>query len=114
MVSKTQIQPTSTKTRLSHRKINFRPIFVIFDIFLCIILYILVILILCGYLSLCERKFLAVLQMRVGPGLFFFGVLTPITDGLKLFIKFTLFIINLDTFYFILCCITLVYTLFVI
>lgn len=52
--------------------------------------------------------------MRVGPGLFFFGILTPITDGLKLFIKFTLFIINLDTFYFILCCITLVYTLFII
>lgn len=88
--------------------------FIIFDLFICIILYVLVILILCGYLSLCERKFLAVLQLRIGPGLFFFGIITPITDGLKLFIKFTLFIINLDLFYFILCCIVLVYCLFFI
>jgi NADH:ubiquinone oxidoreductase subunit H len=86
----------------------------VFDAFICIILYVLVILILCGYLSLCERKFLAILQMRIGPGLFFFGLLTPITDGLKLFLKFALFIINLDIFYFILCCIVLSYTLFII
>lgn len=88
--------------------------FIIFDIIICILLYILVILILCGYLSLCERKILALIQLRIGPGLFFFGLLTPITDGIKLFLKFSLFIVSIDIFYFISSCFILIYTLFII
>lgn len=74
----------------------------------------LVVLILCGYLSLCERKLLALIQLRIGPGLFFFGLLTPITDGIKLFLKFSLFIVSIDIFFFILSCFILLYTLFII
>jgi NADH:ubiquinone oxidoreductase subunit H len=58
-------------------------------------------MVLCGIFSLCERKILALFQLRVGPGLFLFGLLTPITDGIKLFIKYALFIISFDILYFI-------------
>lgn len=71
----------------------------IFDYIVCFIIYMLIILILCGYLSLCERKFLAIVQFRIGPGLFLLGFLTPITDGLKLFLKFALFLVSTDLLY---------------
>ena len=67
-------------------------------------------MVLCGFYSLCERKVLAVVQLRVGPGLFLFGILTPITDGVKLFIKFIVFTLQFDyclmyiSIYILLCC----------
>jgi NADH-quinone oxidoreductase subunit H len=59
-------------------------------------------MILCGYYSLAERKIMASVQLRIGPGLFFSGILTPITDGLKLFFKNALLIISIDFIYLIL------------
>jgi len=56
-------------------------------------------MILCGFFSLCERKILALFQLRIGPGLFLNGVLTPITDGIKLLFKNILLIISVDFFY---------------
>lgn len=58
-------------------------------------------MVLSGVFSLCERKILAIFQLRIGPGLFLFGIVTPITDGVKLFIKFILFIISIDILYLI-------------
>lgn len=70
---------------------------------LCVIFLIdiLVILILTGYVSLCERRILAIVQLRIGPALCLFGILTPITDGVKLFLKFVLFVVSFDMFYLI-------------
>ena len=59
-------------------------------------------MILCGFFSLCERKILALFQLRIGPGLFLNGILTPITDGIKLLFKNILLIISIDFFYLIL------------
>ena len=58
-------------------------------------------MILCGYYSLCERKVLAAFQLRVGPGLFIAGILTPITDGIKLLFKNALLIVSIDFLYLI-------------
>lgn len=69
------------------------------DLFIIIIIVILVILILTGFVSLCERRVLAVVQIRIGPALFLFGILTPITDGLKLFLKFALFVVSVELVY---------------
>lgn len=71
------------------------------DIFIIIIIIILVILILSGFVSLCERRVLAIVQIRIGPALFLFGLLTPITDGLKLFLKFALFVVSVEIVYLI-------------
>lgn len=73
----------------------------ILDIFLFIFIFIIVIMILCGFFSLCERKVLAMFHLRIGPGLFLFGLTSPITDGIKLILKFLLFIVHFDIFYFI-------------
>lgn len=86
--------------------------FYVLDYIVCFIIYVLIVLIVCGYLSLCERKFLAIIQFRIGPGLFLFGFLTPITDGLKLFLKFGLFLVSTDILYLSLICITIIITLF--
>jgi len=56
-------------------------------------------MILCGYYSLAERKVMAAVQLRIGPGLFIAGILTPITDGLKLLFKNALLIISVDFIY---------------
>jgi NADH:ubiquinone oxidoreductase subunit H len=71
----------------------------LFDFIIIIILYIIVFMILCGYYSLCERKVMAAFQLRIGPGLFIAGVLTPITDGIKLLFKNALLIISIDFIY---------------
>lgn len=73
----------------------------ILDLLIIILIFIVVLMVLCGIFSLCERKVLAMFQLRIGPGLFLFGILTPITDGIKLFIKYALFIISFDILYFI-------------
>lgn len=69
------------------------------DIFFVVIIFILVLLVLSGFVSLCERRILALVQLRIGPALFLFGLLTPITDGIKLFIKFTLFVVSFESIY---------------
>lgn len=71
------------------------------DICVILIIIILVVLILTGFVSLCERRILAIVQIRIGPALFLFGLLTPITDGLKLFLKFVVFVISFDILYLI-------------
>ena len=70
-----------------------------FDVIIIVLLYIVVFMILCGYYSLCERKVLAAFQLRVGPGLFIAGILTPITDGIKLLFKNALLIVSIDFLY---------------
>lgn len=69
------------------------------DICVILLVFILVLLVLSGFVSLCERRVLAIVQLRIGPALFLFGLLTPITDGIKLFLKFVLFVISVDIFY---------------
>nr|DAC80429.1 TPA_asm: NADH dehyrogenase 1 [Leishmania enriettii] len=69
------------------------------DIIIIIIINILVVLVLTGFVSLCERRILALVQIRVGPALFLFGILTPLTDGIKLFIKFIIFVISFESIY---------------
>uniref|UniRef100_A0AAT9UQ82 NADH-ubiquinone oxidoreductase chain 1 n=1 Tax=Blastocrithidia nonstop TaxID=2592485 RepID=A0AAT9UQ82_9TRYP len=69
---------------------------ILIDFFFIILFFVLIILILTGYFSLCERKVLAIVQMRSGPNLCFFGILTPITDGIKLFLKFVNFVVNVN------------------
>lgn len=71
------------------------------DLIIIFIIDILVVLILTGYVSLCERRVLAIVQLRIGPALCLFGLLTPITDGVKLFLKFVLFVVHFDIFYLI-------------
>lgn len=71
------------------------------DIIIIIIIDILVVLVLTGFVSLCERRILALVQIRIGPALCFFGILTPITDGIKLFIKFIIFVISFEIIYLI-------------
>lgn len=72
---------------------------IFFDYIIIILIYIIVFMILCGYYSLCERKILAAFQLRVGPGLFLAGILTPITDGIKLLFKNAMVIISVDIVY---------------
>jgi len=62
------------------------------DIAIIGIIDVLVVLLLTGYVSLCERRVLAIVQIRIGPALCLFGLLTPVTDGLKLFLKFIVFV----------------------
>lgn len=69
------------------------------DLVIIFVIDILVILILTGYVSLCERRILAIVQLRIGPALCLFGILTPITDGVKLFLKFVVFVVSFDIFY---------------
>lgn len=71
----------------------------VFDYIIIIFLYIIVFMILCGYFSLCERKVMAAFQLRIGPGLFLAGILTPITDGIKLIFKNALLIVSVDFVY---------------
>lgn len=71
------------------------------DLIIVILIIIIVLMVLSGVFSLCERKVMALVQLRVGPGLFLFGILTPITDGIKLFVKFILFVISFDILYFL-------------
>lgn len=75
---------------------------VFLDLIIVSLIYVIVLMVLSGIYSLCERKIMAIIQLRIGPGLFLFGILTPITDGVKLFLKFILFIISFDLIYFIL------------
>lgn len=70
--------------------------------FLKIIILILPLLISVAYLTLAERKILASIQRRKGPNVVgMFGLLQPLADGLKLFVKETVLPSNADTVLFI-------------
>lgn len=56
---------------------------------------------LCGYLSIIERKVLALYTARIGPGLVLMGILAPLTDGIKLFVKYVTILIGFDVIMFI-------------
>lgn len=73
--------------------------FIILDVLLIIIIIIVVYMIFSGFISLLDRKIMAMTQNRIGPGLFLFGLCTPIFDGVKLILKFGLLILNVDLFY---------------
>lgn len=78
---------------------NFIKLFFILDILLICIIVVVVFMVYSGLISLLDRKIMAMTQNRVGPGLFLFGICTPIFDGVKLILKFGLLILNVDLFY---------------
>lgn len=48
----------------------------------------LVILVVCGYLSLIDRRVMATVHLRTGPGIgYLTSLLLPICDGVKLLLK---------------------------
>lgn len=58
--------------------------------FLKTILIVLPLLIAVAYMTLAERKIMAAIQRRKGPDVVgVFGILQPLADGLKLFVKET-------------------------
>jgi NADH-quinone oxidoreductase subunit H len=62
-------------------------------------------MVLIGYLSLIERKILALVHLRVGPSIcFYYGLLTPIADGLKLIFKNLTLVLGFEIFSFIVVC----------
>jgi NADH-quinone oxidoreductase subunit H len=72
-------------------------------IILKIIILVLPLLISIAYFTLAERKILASIQRRKGPNVVgTFGLLQPLADGLKLFVKETILPSNSDTVLFIL------------
>jgi NADH-quinone oxidoreductase subunit H len=71
--------------------------------FLKILILILPLLIAIAYLTLAERKILSSIQRRKGPNVVgVCGLLQPLADGLKLFVKEFIIPSNADTFLFIL------------
>lgn len=73
--------------------------FIILDLLLVIIIIIIVFMVFSGFISLLDRKVMAMTQNRIGPGLFLFGICTPIFDGVKLVLKFGLIILNVELLY---------------
>lgn len=73
--------------------------FLILDILLIIVIVIIVLMVYSGFISLTDRKVMALTQNRIGPGLFLFGMCTPIFDGVKLILKFGLLVLNVELFY---------------
>lgn len=67
--------------------------------FICIVLPVLISV---AYLTLAERKIMGAMQQRTGPTVVgFWGLLQPLADGLKLFLKETVIPENANTFGFI-------------
>ena len=66
-------------------------------IFIKILILILSLLIAIAYFTLAERKILASIQRRKGPNIVgIFGLLQPLSDGLKLFLKESILPSNAD------------------
>ena len=75
----------------------------IFLILLKFLILIIAILISVAYFTLAERKILSTIQRRKGPNVVgTFGLLQPLSDGLKLFVKETILPSNSDIFLFVL------------
>jgi len=75
------------------------PLFILLKILIIII----PILIAVAYFTLAERKILSTIQRRKGPNVVgTFGLLQPLSDGLKLFVKETILPSNCDVILFIL------------
>jgi NADH-quinone oxidoreductase subunit H len=73
-----------------------------FVIFFQSIIVILTVLIGVAYFTLAERKILSAIQRRKGPNVVgFLGILQPLADGLKLFVKETIIPSNSDTILFL-------------
>ena len=71
-------------------------------VFIKIVFTIIAILISVAYFTLIERKLLSTIQRRKGPNVVgVFGLLQPLSDGLKLFVKETVLPSNCDVFLFI-------------
>lgn len=67
-----------------------------------ILVLIVPLLIAVAYLTLAERKVIAAMQYRVGPNVVgVFGLLQPLADGLKLFLKETIIPNNGNTIIFL-------------
>lgn len=83
---------------------KFFIIFSIFDfklkgkeLFLYYFLYYIVLIFCISLLTLLERYYLAFSQIRLGPSkVFFLGILQMIFDGIKLFFRENIFLINQD------------------
>jgi NADH-quinone oxidoreductase subunit H len=83
--------------------ISWSTLLFIFEVLLNILGVILPVLIAVAYLTLFERKVMAGMQQRRGPVLVgFYGLLQPLADGLKLFLKETIFPTTANTIIFIL------------
>src|SRR5690242_8038648 len=66
--------------------------YIIFELFFRFLLIVIPLLISVAYLTLAERKIMAGIQRRRGPNVVgIFGLLQPLADGLKLFLKETIF-----------------------
>lgn len=64
---------------------------ILFSLLIKIISVILPLLIAIAYMTLAERKVMAAIQRRKGPNIVgLFGLLQPLADGLKLFVKETI------------------------
>lgn len=73
--------------------------FLILDILIIVVIVIIVLMVYSGFISLTDRKVMALTQNRIGPGLFLFGMCTPIFDGVKLILKFGLLVLNVELLY---------------
>lgn len=64
----------------------------VLDFVICCFVFLVVLLVLCGFQSLVDRRVSGVLQLRVGPCFgFVIGLLVPVFDGVKLVCKSCLF-----------------------
>ena len=81
---------------------NYFTFFSIFEFLIQFIFLLISILLSIAYFTIFERKVLASIQGRKGPNFIgFFGILQPIADGVKLFLKETIIPIRANKILFI-------------
>ena len=67
------------------------------------VLFLVPLLLTIAFFTLLERKFMAAIQRRIGPNIIgFFGLLQPLADGLKLFLKESIIPTRANIFLFLL------------